>query len=255
MFQSDLKGKVAIVTGGAGGIGTAIVTAFAAAEAKVVLCSRSQENVDRVAADLGSPAGDALAIATDVTMPDQVDSMVKRTMEAFGRIDILVNNAGGARVIGNPEALSPEGWQETIDLNLNGTYFCAVAVGKIMIGQESGKIVNISSVAGMKGAPTMSRYGAAKAGVINLTLSLADAWAKHNINVNCIAPGLTATPGLKRMGWIPPREKLDGTTIPSLLHPGAPERVADLALFLASPASDHISGEVVPIRGRIPGDR
>ena len=90
---------------------------------------------------------------------------------------------------------------------------------------------------------------------INLTLSLANGWAEHNINVNCIAPGLTVTPGLKRLGWIPSREKADGTVTPSLMHPGGPEKVADLTLFLASPAADYLSGEVIPIRGRLTKDR
>lgn len=255
MSKLDLKDKVAIVTGGAGGIGTAIAKAYAEAGAKVVVSSRNQENIDKVAADLKVLGGEALAITTDVTIPEQVDNMVRQTVDAFGRIDILVNNAGGAHVIGNAEELSPTGWKETIDLNLNGTFFCAAAAGKVMIEQKGGRIINISSVAGIKGASNMAPYGAAKAGVINLTLSLANGWAEYNINVNCIAPGLTATPGLKRMGWISSRENTDGSLIPALLHPGDPERVADLALFFASSASDHISGEVMPIRGRIPNDR
>lgn len=255
MSKLDLKDKVAIVTGGAGGIGTSIAKMYAEAGAKVVVASRNQENIDRVAADLKSLGGEALAIAADVTIPEQVDNMVAQTMDAFGRIDILVNNAGGALVMGKPEEISPDGWNATIALNLTGTFLCCVAAGKVMIGQKSGKIINISSVAGIKGASNMAPYGAAKAGVINLTLSLANGWAEHNINVNCIAPGLTATPGLKSAGWMPPRQNADGTTIPSLLYPGDPEKVADLALFFASSASDHISGEVTPIRGRLSDDR
>jgi 3-oxoacyl-[acyl-carrier protein] reductase len=255
MSKLDLKDKVAIVTGGAGGIGTSIAKAFSEAGAKVVVSSRNQENIDKVAADLKASGGESLAIATDVTIPEQVDNMIAQTVDTFGRIDILVNNAGGAMVMGKPEELSPDGWSATIALNLTGTFLCAAAAGRVMIGQNSGKIINIASVAGIKGAANMAPYGAAKAGVINLTRSLASAWAFYNINVNAIAPGLIATPGLKSAGWIPSREKEDGTMIPSLLHPGDPERVADLALFLASPASDHLTGESIPIRGMIANDQ
>ncbi len=255
MSTSDLKDKVAIVTGGAGGIGTAISKAFVEAGAKVVVASRNQDNVDKVVAELKEAGGDSLGVATDVTIPEQVDNLIEQTVATFGRIDILVNNAGGALVMGSAEELTPDGWKSVIDLNLNGTFYCAAAAGKVMIEQKGGKIINISSVAGIKGTSNMPSYGASKAAVINLTVSLADGWAEHNIHVNCIAPGLTATPGLKNAGWIPSREKEDGTMIPALLHPGDPERVADLAVFFASSASDHISGEVMPIRGRIPGDR
>jgi len=255
MPESDLRDKVAIVTGGAGGIGSNIARAYAEAGARVAVASRNQENLDKLAADLKTLGADALAVATDVTVPDQVANLVKQTVNAFGGIDVLVNNAGGALVMGNAEELTPEGWSATIALNLTGTYLCAAAVGKVMIRQKSGKVINISSVAGMKGAYNMAPYGAAKAGVINLTMSLAQGWAKHNINVNCIAPGLTATESLKGAGWIPSRERPDGTLVPSLLHPGGPEKVADLALFLASKASDHISGELFAIRGMAANER
>jgi NAD(P)-dependent dehydrogenase (short-subunit alcohol dehydrogenase family) len=255
MSKFDLKDKVAIVTGGAGGIGAAIARAFSEAGAKVVVSSRNQENIDKVAAELKASGGESLAVATDVTIPEQVDNMIAKSLDTFGRIDILVNNAGGAIAMGKVVELSLDGWNATVDLNLTGTFLCAAAAGKVMIGQKSGKVINISSVAGIKGSPNMAPYAASKAGVIALTRTLALEWAPHNIHVNCIAPGLTATPGLKSAGWIPSREKEDGTQVPSLLHPGDPERVADLALFLASPASDHLSGELIPIRGLIANDQ
>ncbi len=240
MTRFDLKDKVAIVTGGTGGIGTSISKMFSEAGARIVV------------ADLKVNGGESLAIATDVTIPEQVDNMVQQTMDMFGRIDILVNNAGGAVALGKPEELSPANWNATIALNLTGTFLCSVAAGRAMIGQKSGKIINISSVVGIKGGSDWAPYGAAKAGVINLTLSLATAWAAHNVNVNCIAPGVVATPDMKSAGSIHPREKPDGTLIPSLLYPCDPENVADLALFLASSASDHLTGECIPIRGMQP---
>lgn len=181
--------------------------------------------------------------------------MVKQTLDSFGRIDILVNNTGGALSVKKVEELSFEEWNATIGLNLTGTFLCSVAVGKVMIEQKSGKIINVSSVAGIKGSPSMAHYGAAKAGVINLTGCLASAWAQHNINVNCIATGLTATEGIKRWGILPPDKNEDDTPVPRLLFPHGPEDVADLAVFLASSASDHISGELIPVRGLVTFDR
>jgi len=255
MLKLEMRDKVAIVTGGAGGIGTCIASAFAKAGANVVVVSRNLENLEKVAAELKTLGSESLSISADVCDPQQVDSMVKQTMDRFGRIDILVNNAGGALHVKNPEELTPDEWKEGIALNLTSPFLCSMAAGKVMMQQESGKIINISSVAGIKGTSTMIHYAAAKAGVMNMTLSLANAWAQYNINVNCIAPGLTATPGLKNRGWIPSDKNEDGTPVPPLLIPQNPEEVANLALFLASSLSDNISGETIPIRGRLPLDR
>ena len=251
MSELELRDKIAIVTGGAGGIGTCIASAYAKAGANVVVVSRKKENLDKVSAEIRALGRESMAIATDVCVPEQVDNMVKQTMDRFGRIDILVNNAGGALHVKKPEELTPDEWNAGIALNLTGPFLCSIAAGKVMIQQKSGKIINISSIAGIKGTPSMIHYAAAKAGVINLTKSLANAWAQYNINVNCIAPGLTATPGLKSLGWIPSDKEEDGTPIPPLLIPHRPEEIAYLALFLASSLSDHISGELIPLRGSV----
>ena len=145
-----------------------------------------------------------------------------------------------------PEKLKPEEWEAAIALNLTSVFLCSHAVSQPMIEQKKGKIINISSVAGMRLSPSFVHYGAAKAGVINLTKSLAACWGKHNINVNCIAPGLTATEGVSQ--WLPNRTKEDGTPVPPLEFPPEPEHVAELAVFLASETSAHISGELFPIR-------
>jgi len=250
MSEYDLTDKVAIVTGGAGGIGTAICAALAKANAKVVVSSRNQERIESVVADLKAIGADAAAVAADVTKPDQVAHLLHQTVDAFGRIDTLVNNAGGAVVAGKPEEISLEGWNATVALNLTGTFLCATAAAKVMIEQNGGKIINISSNAGFTGPSNMAPYAAAKAGVIGLTVSLANAWAEHSINVNCIAPGWVATPWHISSGAIPSREKPDGSVIPPLLYAAEPEAVADLTVFLASAASDHISGECIPIKGR-----
>ena len=144
------------------------------------------------------------------------------------------------------EKLKPEEWDAAIALNLTSVFLCSQAVSNVMIDQASGRIINISSVAGMRMSPAFVHYGAAKAGVINLTKALASSWGQHNINVNCIAPGLTATEGVA--DWLPPREQKDGSPVPPLQFPPDPEHVAELALFLASDASSRISGELFPIR-------
>ena len=196
MSQFELKDKIAIVTGGGTGIGKAIALEFAKVGANVVVASRKQENLDKVAAEIKSLGRESLAIATDIRVPEQVDSMVKQTVDKFGRIDILVNNAGAALHFKKAEELSPDEWTAGITLNLTSVFLCSVAAGKVMMQQKSGKIINISSVAGMISVPLFPHYGAAKAGVINLTETLADGWGQYNIHVNCIVPGLTATEGI-----------------------------------------------------------
>jgi NAD(P)-dependent dehydrogenase (short-subunit alcohol dehydrogenase family) len=129
---------------------------------------------------------------------------------------------------------------------LDNVFFCCQAAGKHMVKQQHGRIISISSVAGIKASPAFVHYGAAKAGVINLTKSLALLWGKYNINVNCIAPGLTATPGVAQ--WLPNKIQEDGSPVPPLEYPPDPEHVADLTVFLASDASKKISGELFPIR-------
>ena len=248
MSLFGLQDKIAIVTGGAGGIGTCIALEYARAGANVVVASRNQGNLDRVAAEIKALGRESLAVPTDVCIPEQVDNMVKQTVDRFGRIDILVTNSGAGDELhpGKLEDLSPEAWRGAIDLNLTGTFICSTAVGRVMIGQKSGKIVNIASVVGLYAQPFLPDYSASKAGVINLTRSLALAWAEHNINVNGIAPGAIYT---ERHHRNVKTVNDDGTPIPRLRLPGSTEDVANLALFLASEASRHISGETIGIMG------
>ncbi len=248
MSQFELKDKIAIVTGGGTGIGKAIALEFAKAGANVVVASRKQENLDKVAAEIKDLGRESLAIATDIRAPEQVDNMVKQTLDKFGRIDILVNNAGAGFPVA-VEELSPNGWNVIIAINLTGTFLCASAVGKEMIKQKGGKIVNIASIAGINGSPKMAHYGAAKAGVINLTKTLAVEWAPHNINVNCIAPGMIETEGVRAQQILTAERAGDGTQAPPLQLPGKSEDVAYLAIFLASDAANHISGEIMVIKG------
>jgi NAD(P)-dependent dehydrogenase (short-subunit alcohol dehydrogenase family) len=182
----------------------------------------------------------------DVTDSDQVEQLVADTIKELGGLDIMGNNAGGAMFIKPPEELQANEWRAAIALNLDSVFYCSAAAGKHMIKQGGGRIINISSVAGIKHSPSFIHYGAAKAGVINLTKSLAVCWGPHNINVNCIAPGLTATEGVAQ--WLPAKTQQDGSPVPPLQYPPDPENVAELATFLATDGSARISGEVFPIR-------
>ena len=254
-MSAELQGKVAIVTGGAGGIGTHISLTFARAGAKVVLASRNQERLDAVARKIDELGGEALAVATDITVPDSVEALMERTTAQFGRIDVLVNNAGGGSRMRPPEETPYDEWVRLVDFNLTGTFLCCIAAGKRMIEQNQGNIINISSVAGTKGNPYMLHYSAAKAGVISMTNNLAFSWAQHNINVNCIAPGLIATDAMKRYGAIPSATREDGSEVPHLELPPGPEAVANLARYLASDAAAAVTGELIPVRAWFKSDR
>jgi NAD(P)-dependent dehydrogenase (short-subunit alcohol dehydrogenase family) len=249
-----LDGKVALITGGSSGIGKCIALTYAEAGANVVVASRKQENLDKVVAEIKALGRESLAVATDVKIPEQVDNMVKQTVDYFGRLDIMINNAGRG-ISTQPQEISIKEWNHILALNLTGVFLGCIAAGKVMIEQKQGKIINIASTAGVKGSPGMIHYSVAKAGVIMLTKNLAASWAEHNINVNCIAPGLTATEGVIRWGILPPDKNEDGTPIPRLLRPPIPQNIADLALFLASSASDKITGELLIIRSHFPWDR
>ena len=157
----DLKDKVAVVTGGAGGIGTEIAMEYARAGASIILASRNRDSLENVATEISKLDVRTLPVVTDITKPEQVDSLISTTIEEFGRVDIMVNNAGGGSSMKNPEDTPYEEWVKLIDFNLTGTFNCCMAAGKQMIKQQDGKIINISSVAGTKGNPGMLHYSAA----------------------------------------------------------------------------------------------
>lgn len=242
----ELHGKVVIVTGGSGGIGNHIARAFAATGAKVVITSRGLEKLEKIASQIRAKGYTCAAIACDVTDADQVDRLMRQVIDEMGGLDVLVNCAGGALFMKPPLEISADEWRAGIAANLDNVFFCCKAAGKHMVKQHSGRIISISSVAGIKASPAFVHYGAAKAGVINLTKSLALLWGKHNITINCIAPGLTATEGVAQ--WLPDKIREDGSPVPPLEYPPDPEHVADLTIFLASDASKKISGELFPIR-------
>jgi gluconate 5-dehydrogenase len=248
MSRFELQDKVAIVTGSGNGIGRGIALAYADAGAHVVVASRNKENLEQVAAEIRAKGRESLAIPTDICQEDQVERLVGQTVEKFGVLDIMVNNAGVGDTlrVGKPEDLPLEGWKATIELNLTGTFICCIAAGKVMIEQKHGKIVNISSVVGRYANGYMPDYSASKAGVNSLTASLAYAWANHNINVNAIVAGAILT---EKYHINVKRVKDDGSPIPPLKLPGNIEDVANMAIFLGSDQSNHISGEDLGLMG------
>ncbi len=255
MSNFTLTDKTVIVTGGAGGLGRAMVAAYAAAGANVVVASRTAEKIEAEAEGLRERGYSALAIPVDITDEEQVAALIAKTVEAYGAVDVMVNNAGRWGRSYAAEDTPLDEWRLIVDQNLTGVFLPCMAAGRQMIKQQHGKIINISSTAGSKGNPHQLHYSAAKAGVISLTNNLAYMWAKHNINVNCILPGLIATDELKGYGIIPSATDPDGKPVPRLELTPDPENVADLAVFLASPAADALTGEQYPIRAWLKSER
>ena len=243
-----LKDRVAIVTGGGTGIGRAIALELAELGADVVVASRDPQHLEPVAAEIHALGRRSLAIPTDICVPAQVEALLEETVEQLGPIDIHVNNAGG-QYPGPAEALSVEGWRRVIDLNLNGTFYGAQAAARRMIGTGGGVIVNIVASFGLRGTPGLAHSAAARAGVVNLTRTLALEWAKHNIRVNAVAPGVIMTEGALSEMLINPEaiERIE-RAIP-LKRLGTPEDVAHVVTFLVSDAASYITGETIAADG------
>jgi NAD(P)-dependent dehydrogenase (short-subunit alcohol dehydrogenase family) len=245
----DLTGKVAIVTGGGRGLGQQIAEGFAEAGAHVVVCSRKLESCEAVSEQLQKLGVQSFALKCDVTNPDDVHHVVNKTLERFGRIDILVNNSGaswGAPV----EEMPLEAWQKVMNVNVTGTFLMSQAVGKVMIEQNYGKIINIASVAGLKGSnPKYMNaigYNSSKGAVITFTKDLAVKWGPKGIYVNAIAPGFFPTKMSKGLLEEGGKGILEGTPLGKF---GSENDLKGVALFLAAPASDFITGDIVVVDG------
>jgi 3-oxoacyl-[acyl-carrier protein] reductase len=239
-----LQGKVAIVTGASRGIGRATALALAAEGANVVInYASSQEAADHVVAEVEALGSRAIALPADVSKADQVDGLINAVMEKWGQVDVLVNNAGITRDT-LLLRMKPEDWQAVIDLNLTGVFLCTRAVSKIMLKQRSGRIVNITSVAGQMGNPGQANYSAAKAGVIGFTKTVAKELATRGITVNAVAPGFITTDMTADV-----KAEAILQFIP-LGRYGKPEEVAGLIRFLAAdPAAAYITGQVMNVDG------
>ncbi len=244
-----LDDKTAIVTGGGRGLGAQIAEGFAEAGANVVLCSRKVEACEEMAEKLKQHGVRTLALECDVTKPEDVERVVRKTLEEFGTIDILVNNSGatwGASVLEMPL----DAWRKVLDVNITGTFLMSQAAGEAMVKQGSGKIINIASVAGLGGIdPRLMDtigYNTSKGAVITFTKDLAAKWGQHNINVNALAPGFFPTKMSKGLIEKGGNELLNLTPLNRF---GTDEDLKGAALFLASKASDYVTGDVIIVDG------
>lgn len=246
-----LEGKVALVTGGSKGIGRSIALAFAEAGADVAICARTAADVERATGEIRQKGRRAVGVAGDVRVEEQVDEMVRRIREELGTIDILMNNAGGMFWC-QALNLSLKGWNAILHENLTSVFLVSRAVARAMIEQgKGGSIINMSSRGGRTGGPGTAPYAAAKAGVVNLTASLAAEWARYGIRVNCIAPAAIWTEGAAAVLWnTPERQKraLDQIIIGRF---GTMEDVALACIYLASDASSWITAQTFDISGGI----
>ena len=244
----DVKGKVSIITGGTKGIGKGIAEALAESGSDVVIVSRHQDACDKTAAELQEKCGvQAVGIAADLRDIEQIDSLAWKVIDHFGKIDVLINNAGSA-VTKPAEKLTLEDWDSVINLDLRAVFFCSQIVGRQMIRQQRGKIVNIASVLGTRGEKRVLPYCAAKGGVLQITKCLALEWARYNIQVNAICPGYVKTE-INEAELAD--ERIAGTIlkrIPSRRF-GEVEDIAGAAVYLASDSSDYMSGQHILIDG------
>lgn len=243
-----LEGKTAIVTGGGRGLGAQIAQGFAEAGANVVVCSRKLETCEEMSEEIKRLGVDSLALKCDVTNPEDVSRVVEKTVEKFGTIDILVNNSG-ATWAAPVEEMPLEAWNKVMNVNVTGTFLMSQEVGKVMIKQKRGKIINIASVAGLMGTPPIMQtigYSTSKGAVITFTKELAVKWGKYNINVNAIAPGFFPTKMTKVLIERGKDEILAGTPLNRL---GQDADLKGAALFLASSASDYITGDILTVDG------
>ncbi len=246
--MSDLGGKVALVTGGNGGIGLAMARGLGQAGASVIIVGRNVEKSARAAQELVALGIAAEALQADVTDEQAVLRLFREVEARHRRLDILINNAGGA-IRKAAQHLSLDEWRTVVDVNLTSTFLCCRAAYPLMLKAGAGKIINIGSMLSIFGAPFAPAYGASKGGIVQFTRSIATAWAKDGIQANAVLPGWIDTE-LTRAA----REQVPGLHDRVLARTpagrwGAPGDLAGIAVFLASPASDFITGTAIPVDG------
>ncbi len=243
----SLQGKIAVVTGGGRGLGQGMAVGLAGAGAEVALVSRTEKELKETVAEIRAKGGKADAYPADISKLNQIPDLVQVIHKKKGRIDILVNNAG---FIIRKMALdySPEDWERQLDVNLKAAFFMAQAVAKFMKEQDGGKIINTLSLTSFIGLQNAPGYGISRGGLLSMTRTLAMEWAKYHIHVNAVAPGYFKTNQTaplfadeKRVEWMLSR-------IP-LARAGVPDDLAGVAIFLASPASDYMTGQAIVVDG------
>jgi 3-oxoacyl-[acyl-carrier protein] reductase len=247
--QLDFSGRVAVVTGGATGIGYATARQLAALGADVVVASRTASELEAAAEAIrGQGAGQCLAVPTDVKDEAQCVALIQRAVDAFGRIDILVNNAGGTRM-GPLKDLPTKGWDASFDLNVRAAYFCTREAGPHFRGQGSGAIVNISSSAGMHGVKGGAHYSASKAALQMFTRVTAAEWGPYGVRSNCIAVGLIASERAVANWKLAGIDRTDAAAAIPLRRAGEPAEVANAIVFLASDAASFVNGALLAVDG------
>lgn len=248
----NLRGKIVFITGSARGIGKSFAAGFAKESADVILHGRDLEKTKAVAREMEGFGGRTMAVAGDISSSQDVARMVEEITRQFGRIDVLVNNAGINPFILEAEKIKEEGWDQVMDVNLKGVFLCCQAVGKKMIEQGGGRIINISSAAAINGEQGFLPYCVSKSGVMMLTRILAYEWSKYHITVNAIAPGFVAagmnTPILNKEVLVSGLSN----RVP-LKRLGQPEEIVAVALFLASESSGYINGTTITADGGMSG--
>jgi len=243
----NFSGKVVLITGGGGSLGQEFGRAFSQCGANVILADINEDRLKECTTELTKEGGKVNYIVTDVTNIDSINNMVNKAVEQFGKIDIFCNHAG-INIRKPAVDFTIEDWNKIVDINLKGIFFTAVAVGKIMINQGSGKIINTASVSAARGHLNMALYTMTKGGISQLTKALAHEWAKYKINVNAIGPGYIETNQTRAYLNNPETYKSIVAKIP-LGRLGTPQDIAAVELFLASKAADYITGQTIYVEG------
>ncbi|MBE0569309.1 MAG: glucose 1-dehydrogenase [Deltaproteobacteria bacterium] len=243
----NLNGKVAMVTGAGRGLGAEFARALAAYGADVIVADRTLAEAEQTTAAVQAIGRRALPVQANLASVSEIQAMVAKAVGEFGRIDILVNNAG-VNITQYAVDVTEAAWDTVLDVNLKAVFFCSQAVGKVMIGQKGGKIINVSSQAGAVAIPQRAAYCASKGGVNQLTRLLALEWARHNINVNAVAPTFLETPLTKPMFQNEEFHRYVLGSIP-LGRIGKPSDVTGAVVFLASPAAELVTGHVLHVDG------
>lgn len=247
MERFSLEGRSACVTGASRGIGRAIALGFAEAGADVAVAARSEADLETLAKEIDAMGRKALVVPTDVTQRDQLESLIRRTVEEFGKLDVFVNNAGGSNFMAPLTTLRPSGWDKLRTLNLDSVFHGTQLAAQAMV-DHGGSIIQIASVAGIQGAQGLSPYSAAKGGVRLFTQAVAKELATSNVRVNCIAPGWIDTPLNEFMKADDNVLKMATDMIP-MGRFGTSEEIAAAAIYLASDASSFVTGTTLVVDG------
>ncbi|MFH1485527.1 MAG: glucose 1-dehydrogenase [Chloroflexota bacterium] len=248
LSQFSLKGRVAIVTGGSRGIGRAIALGLAEAGADVVVASRKLADLESVAGEVSALGRRSLAVATHMGKAEDIQNLVDKVKQEFGRIDVLVNNAGTNPVFGPVLEGDERAWDHIMSVNLKGYFLMSQAAAKAMIEQKRGVIVNVASVAGIRPMTGLGFYSVSKAGVIMLTRVLASELGQHNIRVNAIAPGIVKTRFSQAL-WDNPDILQKAVTNAALGRIGEPDEMVGAVLYFASDASSFVTGQTIVLNG------